>query len=506
MFCSARTFAIALIALFVTACGSNEAGRTPEALVFVPFDYLGPSAGASWAGRATAGIAASQTSSLTAPSIRDAITNRARHIVQGYVSGHLGALTAVVTIRDEADQRTIRTLHARGKDVLVLASMLASQLVAKPVPYTTASSEAVRELYAGKPEAAVALDPKFGAAQLALVEALRRGGKNEEAQKAIAAARTANLSPVERAQLEALTAQTPKDRSEALLRAAQSARGDLAMWLSAAEAAMTAKDHAGAAEAYRRATLLDPENIAYWNSLAYAEGFAGNLDAAKQSIAQYQKLQPRDANAYDSMGEIYFYEGRFGEAEEQFLRAFEMDNSRLGGGEAYRAALAAYLAGDKVKAAANFNRYLNFRKQQKDAFLGLREAIWLYSTGRADAARQKAAAELTPAAKSQIAIWDAVEGKGAASFGDRQEFSGWKLIATGQYAEAAEYWKKVYDGSSVSAGGDARVLLAFSLRKAGRTSDSDALMAKWPLPPMGPEPGFSSVVFARAVELKAARR
>lgn len=504
MFCSGRISATALAVLLLTACGSKP-DRVPEALVFVPFDFLGSSADAVWAGRATAGIVAAQTSSLTAPAVREALANRARHIVSGYVSGRPGALTAIATVRDEVNQRTLRTVQARGADVLELASSLAAQIVSKPEPYTTRNNDAVRELFSGKPEAAAALDPKYGTAHLAVIENLLRAGKRDEVKAAIAAARGANLSKMEGAQMQALTAATPKERSDALLRAARSARHDFNLWQGAAEAAMTAKDHAAAIDAYQQATVLAPENIGIWNALAYAQAFAGDIEAAKKSIAQYQKLQPKDPNAYDSMGEIYFYEGRFREAEEQFLRAFEMENARLGGGEAYRAALAAFLGGDKIKAAANFARYARFRAQQKDELLGLRESIWLYSTGRAAEARKKALEIGNPAAKSQLALWDAVEGKRAEAFGDRPEFAGWKLLATGQYSQAAEYWKRLYENASLTNANEARVLLAASLQGAGRTREAQVLVAKWPLPPMGPDPGFSSVVFAKAVELKAGR-
>jgi tetratricopeptide (TPR) repeat protein len=338
------------------------------------------------------------------------------------------------------------------------------------------------------------------------VEALLRSGKPEEARAALAAARDANYSEVERAQMSALAAQTPKERARAMLAAARAARYDLALWRAAAEAAMTDKDHRSAIEAYGQASKLDPDNILIWNSLAYAQAFAGDVDAAMRSLDQYGKLQPRDPNVFDSKGEILLYHGRFKESEEEFLRAFEMENSRLGGGEAYRAAIAAFLGGDRIKAESNFGRYLEFRKANKDQFVGLRESIWLYTTGRTEEARNKAAVLNLPAAKGQIAIWDAVEGRGSVGFGDRAEFTGWKLLAAGRYAEAVEYWKKLYDANSLTSGNEARMMLAVSLHAAKRQQEAQTLLAKWPLPPTGPEPGFSSVAFGKSIALKAGRR
>jgi tetratricopeptide (TPR) repeat protein len=259
-------------------------------------------------------------------------------------------------------------------------------------------------------------------------------------------------------------------------------------------------------QAYTRAAELDPENIEIWNTLAYVQGFVGDLEAAKRSIAQYQKLQPQDVNSYDSLGEIYFYQGRFRDAEPLFLRAFEGDKTRLGGGEAYRAALAAFLAGDSAKAEANFAKYLAFRKQNKDELTELRECIWWYSTGRREQAIQKASGLAMASAKGQVALWNAMEGKEPAAFGEQPQFAGWKALATGRYSEAVDYWKAVYDGNSLINGNEARVLLAAALHGAKREAEAQALLAKWPFPPTGAEPGFSSIVFAKAVELKAGSR
>src|SRR5687767_11936131 len=121
--------------------------------------------------------------------------------------------------------------------------------------------------------------------------------------------------------------------------------------------------------------------------MAYAHGFAGNIAGAEASIAEYRRVAPQDANAYDSLGEVYFYYGRFAEAEQNFLKAFEMNNALLGGGEMYRAALSRFLAGDLPKADEYLKRYLDFRQKHGDPSLALREAVWLYTTGRVAEAR-----------------------------------------------------------------------------------------------------------------------
>jgi tetratricopeptide (TPR) repeat protein len=247
--------------------------------------------------------------------------------------------------------------------------------------------------------------------------------------------------------------------------------------------------------------------VVVWNTLAYVQTFAGNLEAGKQSIADYRKLQPKDANALDSLAELHYYEGRFAEAEKHFLESYELNNLMLGGGSLYRAALSRFLAGDRAKADAHFKRYAEFREKHKDALLPLREAIWLYTTGRKQEARQKAAQIATPQAKTQVLLWDMAEGKGnPALLGERPELQGWRMLFDRRYPEAIDFWSKIYNSTSVVNGNEARMVLAWALTNANRAPEAAALMQKWPLPPPGPEPGLSSIAVAKFIELKAGGR
>ena len=125
----------------------------------------------------------------------------------------------------------------------------------------------------------------------------------------------------------------------------------------------------------------------------------------------------------------------------------------------------------------------------------MREAVWLYTSGRKDEARRKIQSNASPVAKIQLAIWDIAEGKRPANvLGDKPELQGWKLLLARRYPEAVEYWKRVYDSNSLVNGNEARVLLAWSLKGAGRAEESAVYLQKWPLPPSGAEPGLSSIM------------
>jgi hypothetical protein len=184
-----------------------------------------------------------------------------------------------------------------------------------------------------------------------------------------------------------------------------------------------------------------------------------------------------------------------------------LNNAWLGGGDLYRAALCRFLLGDRVKADELAGRYLDFRKKHNDPLVAVREAIWLYTTGRGEDANRKLAGIDSPAAKTQLAIWEIADGKRPVTMlGDRPELQGWKLLLGRRYPEAVEYWKRIYDNSSLVNGNEARVLLAWSLNGAKRADESASHLEKWPLPPTGPEPGFSSLWPAKAIELKAGHR
>jgi tetratricopeptide (TPR) repeat protein len=475
--------------------------------VFLPFDYLGSEEAMGWVGSAVPSIAAAQISSIAVPTIREAHLNRIQQIVDGYITGRRGDLRISATVRDETGQSTVKTLSAHGTTVVEAAASLAAQLSSTAKPYTSNNPEAIKELFTGHADAALALDPAYGAAHVARIEALVRTGRKDELPPALADAKLARLTDVERARLQALVADTPKTRTKALLGLARATRLDLQIWRTAGEAALVSKDQASAIEAFQKVLTFDPANVVLWNTLAYAQAFTGDVESARASLAEYRRLQPKEANAVDSLGEVYYINGRFQEAEKSFLEAFELNNALLNGGDMYRAALSRFLAGDRMKADEYFRRYIEYRQKHNDALVSLREAVWLYSTGRRDAARQKALRLASPAGKAQLALWDLADGKSNPQIlGDRPELQGWKLLFQGKYPEAVEYWSKIYESSSLITGSEARVLLAWSLTGAGRLGEGTALLEKWPLPPAGPEPGLSSIVLAKTIELKAGHR
>ena len=500
-------FGLIIVATLWTPSCAKKSGPLDPKLVVIPFEYVGSAPDVGWVGTALSGIVSSQTSTLLAPNVRDAHLTQAPQIMEGYVTGIAGDFRVTATLRNEPNQTTVRTFEARGANAIEAAAALSRQLTDQPKPYSTSNLEAVRLYFSGNVDAAIAADPGFGPAHVSRVELLLRTGKKDEIPAAVEAAKAARLSELDKARLETLTATTPKARTAAVMKWARITSYDIQVWRTASDSAQTSKDHPEAIEALKRAIAIDPRDASLWNTLAYVQTFSGDIEAGKQSIAEYRKLRPKDANALDSLAELHYYEGRFAEAEKHFLESFELNNTLIGGGSLYRAALSRYLAGDRAKADQHYKRYAEFRAQHKDALVPLRDAVWLYTTGRKEEARSKAGQIDSPQAKTQILLWDMAEGKGnPALLGARPELQGWRLLLERRYPEAINFWTAVYQNASMVTGNEARMVLAWALTAADRKSEAAPLMSKWPLPPPGPEPGLSSVAVAKFIELKAGGR
>ena len=79
--------------------------------------------------------------------------------------------------------------------------------------------------------------------------------------------------------------------------------------------------------------------------MGYAQAFAGDLEAAKQSFERYARDPAHAANALDSQGEAEFLNGKFADAEKDFLAAHAKSSAMLGGGDLLKAAYSRWLAG-----------------------------------------------------------------------------------------------------------------------------------------------------------------
>ena len=545
-----RLSAAVTFILLISSCGRAPEQGARRIAVLQIYNQTSE-ASLDWVGRAVAGIAATEANTeantyvFEAANEREAALLKATHTIEGsFGPDGSGGLRMTCFLRKGASTQEMIKTSAPSKDAVnAFASEIAHRLVKQTARFDTQNTEAIRAFYSGTgmtdvagvvagAEAALALDPKFGKAQVVRLEGLLASGQREAALAALPAARNASYSPIDRARLALLDAGLTGDakRTSGEMEKLAALTSDLGLWKTLIERRLTAKEYTGAAKALDSAIRLEPDNVQFWNMLAYARAYDGDLPGAEKAIAEYQRIAPEDANAPDTMGELYFLAGRYGDAERQFVQAFEKNKAALGGGEAYRAAWAALMKGDSKAADAHFAAYLEVRKSVGDAILPVRSAIWTYQLGRPDEATSKLRllseqADITgAAATSSLAAMLALTGRlpeAQAALGKPSSdgviaaavrsatppvaapvAAGWWLLLRGRYPEAAPLWERIYDSTNGTSASDARIALGWALLESGNRDRAKSLLQRPPHPPAAPDPGFSSFVLPKWRELR----
>jgi tetratricopeptide (TPR) repeat protein len=363
---------------------------------------------------------------------------------------------------------------------------LARRLDPQAHGFSTSNEAAVEAWGHGEFERAVGLDADFGAGWLAWVRSLAQSGKSEEALAVAdrALARKTLRSEWSRAQLRVLIATIRKDipgRAAALTELAKLAPADTSALATAAEAQNLARNFQAAADFYRKAIAADPSNANAMNLLGYAEGYAGNLEAARKILEGYGKHPESRVNSHDSLGEVYFMNGRFHDAEREFLEVTALDPNFLGGASLVKAAYAHWLAGDLGGADAMFRKFAAMVAAKNVPLAVWREATWLYATGRPDQAL-------------------AMLSKAPADERIRRQLSVWRNAAA--LPAGLETLRDLYNATPPALDGMQRTLYASALIEAGRPAEARTILKRWPLPENTTEPEIDTLVFPKYLELR----
>lgn len=235
------------------------------------------------------------------------------------------------------------------------------------------------------------------------------------------------------------------------------------------------RDFAGAAGAYRQNLALEPGNSTALLGLGYAQAYAGDVDAARATFEEYGKTQK--TNSLDSIGEAYFMNGRFTEAQKYFLEAYRSNPDFLESLDLEKAAYAQWLAGDLKKADALMTQYLDLRRKAHDPLTAWRAACWDFSTGRRDLAMQTITQAPQSIAERQLAVWKSNPNP------DRL--------------------KQAYESSDPGSDAFVRTFYAAALLQAGDRDHARRLIERWPLPGENVgDPLLESLVFPKFLELR----
>jgi tetratricopeptide (TPR) repeat protein len=212
---------------------------------------------------------------------------------------------------------------------------------AAKIPITTTSDEARKEFLLGRDlserllaqesilhfDKAIALDPDFASAELALAnnaatakdffdhqkKALSLADKASEGEKLLILANEAGANgdvTKQKDYLEKLVAAYPND---------ERAQFNLANYYFGQQEFQPAVEH------YKKATELAPSYSPAYNVLGYAYRQQGNFADAEQAFKKYIDLIPNDPNPYDSYAELLLKMGRFDDSLAQYHRALSID-------------------------------------------------------------------------------------------------------------------------------------------------------------------------------------
>jgi len=471
-----------------------------ERIAFLPFENLSGDQSLDWIALVGPRIVTDQLLGGTAATVpiqvgavRDAYATSATKLVHGYFEKRPGAVQGALhfefVVEDAQSHKAIQTVAGDGAALSVL-DRLVKDIDSGAHEFSTSNAEALAAWGRGDFETAVKLDPDFGAAWLAWVEA--RSGA-EDAQQATeivqrALGQPALKSPVDRARLELASATLKHDdsaRQRAIAALAKFMPNDAALLRQLANQEMNARQFSQSAQFYQDVLRIEPEDIESWNLLGYAQAFAGDLEGARKSFERYGSDPVHAANALDSAGEAFFSRGKFTEAEKYFLQAHAKSSTLLSGDDLLKAAYSRWLQGDLPGADQQFAQYVAFRSQQKDPVLVWRQAVWEYATGRPDAAMSRLANVTGPGPASEIA---------------RTQLILWKDLS--KLPSDPARLRQLYERTPPALDGITRVLYASALVQAGQKDEARKLLELWPLPGLNSDPLLQSLLFPKYLELK----
>jgi Flp pilus assembly protein TadD len=482
-----------LTAAACAAC-SRSASPVVRRVAFLPFENLSGDTTLDWISSAGPRIVTDEllggaAQAVPAPvgALRDAYAFGATQLVHGYVEKRRQGFHFEFVVEDAQTHKAIQTVTSDG-DTLPSLDRLAKQIDPGAHAFSSTNPVAVAAWASGDYEKAVSLDPGFGAAWSTWVQARSAAGDKQQASDIASRALRQNSlrSPVDRAQLEFMAATLRQDepaQEQALKTLAQLTPHDLALLGQLATRETNARHFSEAARYYEAILREAPDDIETWNQLGYVQALEGDLDAARKSFERYGRDPAHTANALDSQGEAAFLNGKFAEAEKNFLDAHTKSSALLGGGDLLKAAYARWLAGDLAGADKLFSQYLGFRTAQKDVLVPWRQAVWEYSTGRPEAAIARLSKVAGPAetiAHAQLALWN----------------------DPSKLPQDPAALKQAYERTPPAADGVTRVLYAAALTKAGQKDEARKLIALWPLPGADSDPLLQSLVFPKYLELK----
>jgi Tfp pilus assembly protein PilF len=556
--------------LVFVSCHRKE-NRAVDRLAILAFENLSADASLDWVGPAVAGMLAEQVSASTnkypyrVNNLREARLTGATQVVQGYYAVSNNRLEIHGVVEDLRSRRNLQEAisNARpGGDLSSAAAAMAHAIESRTRPFGTQNAVAIRawgqsQVAEGGPQRVEALkralvaDPNFGEAYAELIRVYAAMGDSAGVQSTLKQAddRLSQFTDLERARVELIASQVrgnEAQRRSSLMALSRLVSTDVQAIEGIAQSELAARRFNSAVDFFKSAVAIQPDNPVLLNQLGYTEAYRGNLDGAREVLERYRTLQPGQANALDSLGEVHFFAGRFADAAKYFLDAARIQPNLLGGVEVLKAAQAKYMQGNLTEADQVYGRWDKLHRDSRDPAADLRKAQWLYITGRraeAIKAAELAAADANPEvaayALCHLALWsmDAGDRAKASDFAARAAQSAHGSVAqiaalcryivdlppqpegqripdiarayaalfAGHPADAIPLLKPLYEKSSPTSDANLRILYAWALSGAARRDEARPLLDRYPIP-LGAADDvlFMTQLFPRFLALRSA--
>jgi tetratricopeptide (TPR) repeat protein len=479
----------AIFLLLVTeSCGTPS--ESPfRRLAIPPANILIDDDSSDWLGAAIPIIlqqnlaAAKDTASSITPNDSSAYAIQATSIAAVAVTREPSGFHLDFVLRDAATQRTTAVIRSSASpDVVTAVDLAAKHIDAAAIPFPTHNETALRAFVeaAGSrdlPAAiqhlqdAVRADPRFGAAQTALLSTKARAGASD-------------LNAVLQSALEYRNAFTPLDRARFDLTVARIRHVPLEKQRQAASAVLQLAPH-------------DMEALSLAGSVSFLEG---DPAAAERFLSHAVTLAPANSEVRLQLAQGFLETKQFRRAEALFVQG-QMQV------EIVNRAVCVLLAGDSARANSIMNDFLQAQEASRNPLAPLIRAEWTASTGALENAiaflhtASFANPALAALADAHKEVWQAMLKKSGSAIPkisapgvDDASLSGYHLFLARDYAAAAIQWQSA---SNASGGMDlrSRAMLASCFDRLHRTQEIPALRVEPFAPNLSGTDPFSVLPF-----------
>lgn len=555
------------MSLLLSLSCSRRQSQQEQRILLLPFENQTPKSTLDWAANVSSAVlqydlnGAPHLATFAGDSIRSVPNSQANQVLQGYFALTRDKLSVHATLEDPASRATVRTIVREGpaaEGILPLLDGVAKELNGAAHPFCTQDQAALQSygeaLGLTDPmarsrllQAAVGQDPKFSAASIALAEILLGLGDRAQATQAASTGAVSAKNPLDRAQLEYLSATATDNlagREAALTSLVRQTPANTQALNLLAQFHTVERKYKETIQDYQALTRLEPQNGTALNLLGYAYAYDHDLDNARKTLLKYREVMgPADWNPSDSLGEVHFLFGDFAAAERYFREAHQKNPAASAGRELLKAAQAHLMTGDIAGADRVFQLYVIAHKAAPQDSLEFARGQWEFTSGRRKQAlvrlEKLLATERGDSAAlvaSQLAIWHLQTGDrpGATAFARQAAtlatapnvrniaaicqflvaraptasafplMNGMALVLARQFAAAVTPLEKAYSETPPANDGEVRTSLAWAYSESGQPAKAKPLVELFPLLFPSPDTIFTTLAFPRFLALRGA--